>query len=135
MPARRKFLRTENTEASHVQHQLMLQALGHPEVGFVLVRDQALIFQLPPTRSLATRISDLRGEEIIKQLIEIEPTTVAGISIRGFLGKAGISRSTRAEQIIFVNRPAVEHLTIQHSLLEGYHNALMKGPYTLGLPS
>lgn len=131
LPARRKFLRTENTEASHVQHQLMLQALGHPEVGFVLVRDQALIFQLPPTRSLATRISDLRGEEIMKQLIEIEPTTVAGISIRGFLGKAGISRSTRAEQIIFVNGRAVDNLTIQHALREGYHTALMKGQYPL----
>jgi len=131
LPARRKFLRTENTEASHVQHQLMLQALGHPEVGFVLVRDQAVIFQLPPTRSLATRISDLRGEEIMKQLIEIEPTTGAGISIRGFLGKAGISRPTRAEQIIFVNGRAVDNLTIQHALREGYHTALMKGQYPL----
>ena len=71
LPARRKFLRSENTEASHVQHQLMLQALGHPEVGFVLVRDQAVIFQLPPTSLLATRISDLRGEEIMKQLIGV----------------------------------------------------------------
>src|SRR5258707_13598134 len=113
MPARRKFLRTENTEASHVQHQLMLQALGDPEVGFVLVRDQALIFQLPPTRSLATRISDLRGEEIMKQLIEIEPTTVAGISIRGLLGKAGSSRSTRAEQRVFVQSPGGDESTNQ----------------------
>jgi DNA mismatch repair protein MutL len=131
LPARRKFLRTENTEASHVQHQLMLQALGHPEVGFVLLRDQAVIFQLPPTRSLATRISDLRGDEIMKQVVEIEPLTVDGISLRGFLGKAGVSRSTRAEQIIFVNGRAVENLTIQHGLREGYHTALMKGQYPL----
>ena len=131
LPARRKFLRTENTEASHVHHQLTLQALGHPEVGFVLLRDQALIFQLPPTRSLATRISDLRGDEIMKQVIEIEPTTVEGISIRGFLGKAGVSRPTRVEQIIFVNGRAVENLTIQHALREGYHTALMKGQYPL----
>jgi len=131
LPARRKFLRTENTEASHVHHQLMLQALGHPEVGFVLLRDQAVIFQLPPTQSLGTRISDLRGDEIMKQVVEIEPTTVDGISIRGFLGKAGVSRPTRAEQIIFVNGRAVENLTIQHGLREGYHTALMKGQYPL----
>jgi DNA mismatch repair protein MutL len=109
----------------------MLQALGHPEVGFVLLRDQAVIFQVPPTRSLATRISDLRGDEIMKQLVEIEPSTVDGISIRGFLGKAGVSRPTRAEQIIFVNGRAVENLTIQHALREGYHTALMKGQYPL----
>jgi DNA mismatch repair protein MutL len=131
LPARRKFLRTENTETSHVQHQILLQALGHPEVGFVLLRDQSVIFQLPPTRSLAPRISDLRGDEIMKQLVEIEPTTVDGISIRGFLGKAGVSRPTRAEQIIFVNGRAVENLTIQHALREGYHTALMKGQYPL----
>jgi DNA mismatch repair protein MutL len=131
LPARRKFLRTENTETSHVQHQLMLQALGHPEVGFVLLRDQAVIFQLPPTQSLATRISDLRGDEIMKQLVEIDAAAVDGISIRGFLGKAGVSRPTRAEQIIFVNGRAVENLTIQHALREGYHTALMKGQYPL----
>jgi DNA mismatch repair protein MutL len=67
----------------------------------------------------------------LNQLIEIEPTTVAGISIRGFLGKAGISRPTRAEQIIFVNGRAVDNLTIQHALREGYHTALMKGQYPL----
>jgi len=131
LPARRKFLRTENTEASHVQHQLMLQALGHPEVGFVLLRDQAVIFQLPPTGHWATRISDLRGDEIMKQVVEIESTAVDGISIRGFLGKAGVSRPTRAEQIIFVNGRAVDNLTIQHALREGYHTALMKGQYPL----
>jgi DNA mismatch repair protein MutL len=131
LPARRKFLRTENTETSHVQHQLMLQALGHPEVGFVLLRDQAVIFQLPPTQALATRISDLRGDEIMKQLVEIDAAAVDGISIRGFLGKAGVSRPTRAEQIIFVNGRAVENLTIQHALREGYHTALMKGQYPL----
>ena len=39
LPARRKFLRTENTEAHHVEHQLHLQAIGHPQVGFTLVQD------------------------------------------------------------------------------------------------
>jgi DNA mismatch repair protein MutL len=131
LPARRKFLRTENTESSHVQHQLMLQSLGHPKVGFVFLRDQSVVFQLPPAQSLATRISDLRGDEIMKQVVEIEPTTLDGISIRGFLGKAGVSRPTRAEQIIFVNGRAVDNLTIQHALREGYHTALMKGQYPL----
>src|ERR1700727_3251490 len=48
LPARRKFLRTENTESSHVEHQIHLQAIGHPETGFVLINDERLIHQLPP---------------------------------------------------------------------------------------
>jgi DNA mismatch repair protein MutL len=129
LPARRKFLRTENTEASHVQHQLNLQAIGHPQVGFVFVRDQNVVFQAPPVTALADRIRDLRGAEFLEQLLEVSPESLSGIMVSGFIGKAGISRSTRAEQVLFVNGRPVENITLQHGLREGYHTALMKGQY------
>ena len=72
LPARRKFLRSENTEASHVQHQLSLQAIGHPNIGFVSLRDQTMLFQAPPAKTLGDRIRDLRGSELFEQLLEIE---------------------------------------------------------------
>ena len=129
LPARRKFLRSENTEASHVQHQLSLQAIGHPKVGFVSIRDQNIVFQTPPAGTLAERIQDLRGSELFEQLLEIQSDSAHGITIAGFLGRAGVSRSTKAEQILFVNGRPVENITIQHGLREGYHTALMKGQY------
>jgi DNA mismatch repair protein MutL len=129
LPARRKFLRSENTEASHVQHQLSLQAIGHPKIGFVSIRDQSILFQTPPAESLAERIRDLRGSELFEQLLEIQSEPAGGITISGFLGRAGVSRSTRAEQVLFVNGRPVENITIQHGLREGYHTALMKGQY------
>ena len=129
LPARRKFLRSENTEASHVQHQLSLQAIGHPKIGFVSIRDQSVVFQAPPAGTLAERIQDLRGSELFQQLLEIQSDPAHGITIAGFLGKAGVSRSTKAEQILFVNGRPVENITIQHGLREGYHTALMKGQY------
>ena len=129
LPARRKFLRSENTEASHVQHQLSLQAIGHPNIGFVSIRDQTIIFQAPPAKTLADRIRDLRGSELFEKLLEITPEAANGITISGLIGKAGVSRSTKAEQILFVNGRPVENITIQHGLREGYHTALMKGQY------
>jgi DNA mismatch repair protein MutL len=129
LPARRKFLRSENTEASHVQHQLSLQAIGHPNIGFVSIRDQVTIFQAPPAKTLADRIRDLRGSGLFEQLLEISPEAANGITISGFIGKVGVSRSTRAEQILFVNGRSVENITIQHGLREGYHTTLMKGQY------
>ena len=129
LPARRKFLRSENTEASHVQHQLSLQAIGHPNIGFVSIRDQTVVFQAPPAKTLADRIRDLRGSELFEKLLEIIPEAVNGITISGLIGKAGVSRSTRAEQVLFVNGRPVENITIQHGLREGYHTALMKGQY------
>src|SRR5882757_9746221 len=61
LPARRKVLRTENTEAHHVEHQMLLQALGHPEVGFVFINDERVVYQLPPANHLRERIRDLCG--------------------------------------------------------------------------
>jgi DNA mismatch repair protein MutL len=129
LPARRKFLRSENTETSHVHHQLSLQAIGHPHIGFVSIRDQNIMFQAPPAKTLADRIRDLRGSELFEQLLEIKAATMNGIAVTGFIGKVGVSRSTKAEQILFINGRPVENITIQHGLREGYHTALMKGQY------
>lgn len=129
LPARRKFLRTENTESHHVEHQLHLQAIGHPEVGFTFVNDDRLVYQLPPTTNLRDRIRDLCGPALTTELLEVPEIDYGDLKIRGFLGKAGVSRSTRQQQLVFLNGRAVENVTISHALREGYHTALMKGQY------
>jgi DNA mismatch repair protein MutL len=129
LPARRKFLRTENTEASHVEHQLHLQAIGHPGTGFVFLQDERLIYQLPPTLHLRERIRDLCGPALAAELLEVVPADGGGIKIWGFLGKSGVSRSTRQQQLVFLNGRAVENSTLSYALREGYHTALMKGQH------
>src|SRR6201987_4963297 len=59
LPARRKFLRSENTESRNIEHQLHLQAIGHPKIAFAFARDDRLVFQLPPAGTLRERIPDL----------------------------------------------------------------------------
>ena len=129
LPARRKFLRSENTESSHVEQQLHLQAIGHPQIGFVFVNDERVVYQLPSAANLIDRIRDLNGGALAEQLLEIPETTAGGIALRGFIGKPGVSRSTRAQQIVFINGRAVENSTVHYALREGYHTALMKGTY------
>ncbi|MEI8233457.1 MAG: DNA mismatch repair endonuclease MutL [Verrucomicrobiota bacterium] len=129
LPARRKFLRTENTEASHVEHQLQMQALGHPEVGFVLRTDDRTVFQLPPAAHLRDRIRDLNSAALVEELLEVPETEILGLKIHGFIGKPGVSRSSRAQQVVFVNGRAVENTTLNYGLREGYHTALMKGQF------
>ncbi len=63
LPARRKFLRTEETEASHIQHYLTLAALAYPEVAFTFQKDGRVVWQLPAVKSepvLSSRIEALR---------------------------------------------------------------------------
>jgi DNA mismatch repair protein MutL len=129
LPARRKFLRTENTESSHVAHHLHLQAIGHPRIGFVFVNDERVVYQLPPEQTLRERIRDLCGAALAAELLEVPEYVGDGVAIRGLLGRAGVSRSTRQEQIVFVNGRAVENPTLSHALREGYHTALMKGQH------
>src|SRR5581483_8905893 len=63
LPARRKFLRSEETESAHIQHYLTLAALAYPEVAFTFSKDGRLLWQLPAVNSgtdAAARLSALR---------------------------------------------------------------------------
>ncbi len=129
LPARRKFLRAEATEAAHVEAQLHLLAIAHPAVRFVYLRDGKNVFQLPAVTRLLDRIRDLCGEEDAGELTAIEVPPINGIRITGFLGRAGVSRSTRSGQRVFINGRAVDNGIVGQALREGYHTALMKGRY------
>ena len=129
LPARRKFLRSENTESRNIEHQIHLQAIGHPEIGFSLMRDDRMLFQLPSTATLADRIRDLYGVELLQRLVEVNGAVSPKIRISGFIGQAGLSRQTRSQQVVFVNGRAIESNVITGAVREGYHTALMKGQY------
>jgi DNA mismatch repair protein MutL len=130
LPARRKFLRSENTESRNIEHQLHLQATGHPEIAFAFVRDERVAFQLPAASSLVERIRDLYGNELVERLLTVEePGGSAKIRIRGLIGQAGVSRQSRSHQLVFVNGRAIESRVLTAALREGYHTALMKGQF------
>src|SRR5437762_904801 len=129
LPARRKFLRSENTESRNIEHQIHLQAIGHPEIGFSLMRDDRISFQLPATATLGDRIRDLYGVELLQRLVEVNGAASPKIRSSGFIGQAGVSRQTRSQQLVFVNGRAIESSLITGAVREGYHTALMRGQY------
>jgi DNA mismatch repair protein MutL len=129
VPARRKFLRAENTESRNIEHQLHLQAIGHAQVAFTFARDERVVFQLPATATLTDRIRDLYGNELLAQLVPLNGVGSTQIRISGLIGQAGLSRQTRAQQLVFVNGRAIESPLITMAVREGYHTALMKGQY------
>src|SRR5207237_205711 len=125
----RKFLRSENTESRNIEHQLQLQAIGHPQIAFAFVRDARVVFQLPPAANLHERIRDLHGTELLERLLPVNGAGLDKIDISGLIGRAGLSRQTRAQQLVFVNGRAVESPVVTAALREGYHTALMKGQF------
>ncbi|MBV9127624.1 MAG: DNA mismatch repair endonuclease MutL, partial [Verrucomicrobia bacterium] len=139
LPARRKFLRAATTEAAHIEHALRLLAIGHPAVRFVHRRDERVVFQLPPAARLLDRLRDLCGNAVVEELLPVADLVTRGDGessgglrkIDGFIGKAGVSRANRADQIVFVNGRPVENVALSQALREGYHTALMKGRHPL----
>lgn len=149
LPARRKFLRSEETERAHIQHYLTLAALAWPGVGFTFVTDGRPGWQLPPVKwsspaerfaALRERLRQLHGAEVpllpVEFSAEVEEadaevrgSATSRFRVWGFIGAPGVSRSTREDQHIFVNQRPVENRGLNFALLEGYHTALMKGRY------
>ena len=128
VPGRRKFLRTEETEWSHIEQGVRLAALARPEVGWVLRRDGAAFWQDPARTSLEERMAAVFGRDWKETFLEIDAEE-GGMRIHGYLGRPGVNRATRAEQILFVNSRPVQSGSLNAALLEGYHNALMRGRY------
>src|SRR5713101_9777748 len=86
LPARRKFLRSENTESRTIEHQLHLQAIGHSQIAFTFVREDRVVFQLPPAADLKDRIRDLYGSDLLERLLQLHDATSRKIQIGGFIG-------------------------------------------------
>ncbi len=129
VPARRKFLRTENTEFAHVEQQLRLHAIANPQVAFTLTHNGELVLHLPATRDMLERIRGLVGDELASRLLKIEETTVQGVTVSGYIGGPGMSRSSRQMQTTYLNGRPIESASISYGLREGYHTALMKGQH------
>ncbi|HEY8965843.1 MAG TPA: DNA mismatch repair endonuclease MutL [Candidatus Methylacidiphilales bacterium] len=128
LPARRKFLRTEKTELAHLEHVLLLAGLARPDVGFDIVHDDAAPVRWPAAQDLARRIASIFGPAWAADLVPVAAED-GDLKVTGFVGRPGVSRATRQEQFLFVNRRPVESRTLHYALQEGYHNALMRGRY------
>src|SRR5689334_23668007 len=83
VPARRKFLRAENTESRNIEHQLNLQAIGHSQVAFTFARDERVVFQLPATATLSDRVRDLYGKQLLEQLLPLNGAGSGQVRISG----------------------------------------------------
>ena len=127
MPARRKFLRAESTEAAHVEHQLRLHALAAPWVRFRLRRDDREVFDLPPAAKSLDRVRQLLGPDLSRELISLPLTYGNGISVEGFVLPAAHARKGRRHQFVFLNGRPVEDAVISRALAEGFRGSLAEG--------
>lgn len=125
-PARRKFLKSENTEYAHCATMLERLALAHPHIAFSLKRDGKNIFKLP-AQSLRERVAAIVGDDFQTASLEID--SGEGIMrLHGFIAKPTFAKGKTDKQYCFVNRRFVRDKVMLHAVKQAYrdvlHNAL-----------
>jgi DNA mismatch repair protein MutL len=132
VPARRKFLKTDATESAHIIQTVRLYALACPATAFVLIEDGRVLFQSPVCTTLAERVGEIFGRQLVADLLPVAMAE-AGLKLSGLIGKPGVNRSTRHELLMFVNRRPVDSRTLNYALIESYATALAKGRYPVAV--
>jgi DNA mismatch repair protein MutL len=122
IPARRKFLKSDNTEIRHIVNEFQKIVLAHPDIRFSLHHNDSEIYNLVAA-NLRQRVIGVFGKQINQDLITLE-TETSLITIKGFIGKPENARRTYGEQFFFVNDRFMKHPYFHKAVVEAYQNIL-----------
>ena len=125
VPARRKFLRTHQTELAHVRSGFMVQALACPRAGLCLNVDGREIYRLAGEGEFEDRLCDLFGPEYSENLVPVRHEG-GSLTISGYISQPAWSRADRDEQFIYVNRRATSAALIGYAIREAYRTCMPK---------
>ncbi|HUO16792.1 MAG TPA: DNA mismatch repair endonuclease MutL [Verrucomicrobiae bacterium] len=161
-PARKKFLKSESTELSHIASLVTHYALAHPEKHFELHSALNAMLVAPPVAGYSERVYQVFGKETLDQLIPVAarqalervglpqpppwrrkveaddaeegaPVTPGEIRIHGFVSKPEIQKLNRNSIFIFVNGRLIRDRLVQHALTEAYRNIIPPTVYPVVL--
>jgi DNA mismatch repair protein MutL len=131
LPARRKFLRTANTEMGHITEQFSRIALANENLDLMLIRNGKELFRLSAKDDLCRRIAELfpiPSSDISENLIEAE-SGEKGLHIHTLMGKPLISRTNNRFQYVFLNGRFIRDKFISHAIKEAYRGLLEPGRF------
>jgi len=128
-PARRKFLRKEETELGHIADLVTRLALAVPQVRFRLVHDGKTLVDAYRQSRLAERVGALLGRPLLADLLELEVNDGEGMRLSGFISQPAVQRATTGALHLYINHRYVRDRVVRHALLEGYRHVLPRGRY------
>lgn len=128
-PARRKFLRTENTEFDHIEEIVKRLSLANFDVQFNLTHNDKSVLQLPVANTVSEkehRLSKVLGKVFLSQCLALEIENV-GMRLEGWVGEPRCARSQMDQQYFYVNRRLVKDKLISHAIRQAYQDVLYQG--------
>ncbi|MDD3744968.1 MAG: DNA mismatch repair endonuclease MutL [Anaerostipes sp.] len=127
-PARRKFLKSSGTEASHVEQVMVHMALSHPEIAFKFIHNSKNRLYTSGNGNCKDMIYHIYGRDIARALIPVEFQTET-MAMSGFIGKPFISRGNRNYESYFINGRYIKSKMISRALEDAYKTFTMKHKY------
>lgn len=126
IPARRKFLKSDNVELKHIIEEFTKVALTRPDTGFSLSHNGRDIYVLRPAKSLKYRIMDLLGTSVAGDLVDLAADT-SMVSLRGFAGRPDTARKTLGNQFFFVNGRYFRSPYLHKAVMRAYEGLIPEG--------
>src|SRR4030095_6380678 len=126
-PARRNFLKTNQTEFRHIYDTFIRLAIANPEIAFSFINEDEEIFDLKAD-GLESRIRQIYGDEITSNLIEVDFANEL-ISLKGFTSKPSFTRKSKQDQILFLNKRYVVSKALPYAVHMAYEDLVDKGDY------
>lgn len=130
-PARKKFLKTSQTEAGYVSELVSRLALSHPDVSFKFINNDQTRLHTAGTGNMKDIIYSVFGRDVTKQLLEVRHTTDL-MTITGYIGKPALSRGNRSWENYFINGRYIKSNIVTKAIEDAYKTFVMvhKFPFT-----
>lgn len=127
VPARRNFLKSNQREMAHIVAEFQRLALAHPQVHFMLVHGDEVLYEVRASK-LSQRIVNLLGKPYQQHLAPVEAeTSLAKIS--GYVGRPQFGRKSRAEQFLFVNQRFIKSNNLAYAVTQTYEGMMPPGQF------
>ncbi len=128
VPARKKFLKSERTEAGRISQMLGKLAMANPGIAFRLINNGRAVLETPGNGRLVDTLSALYGLETAGEMLPVEADEDEAL-LEGMISKPSLLKSSRQQQTIIVNQRVVENSTISKAVDNAYHSLLPKNGY------
>ena len=126
VPARRKFLKSDNVELKHIVSEFTRVALTRPDVGFTLTHNGKDVYVLRPAKSLKFRIQDVLGANVAKDVVDIHAQTSV-VELTGYVGRPDAAKKGLGNQYFFVNGRYFRSPYLHKAVMKSYENLIPEG--------
>ena len=130
VPARKKFLKSERTEASRINTMMGKLALANPDISFRLINNGRTVIETPGNGRLLDVVSALYGTKTAGEMLEVSGENERGI-LSGLISKPSLLKSSRQYQTLIINRRVVESSAVSKAVDNAYHSLLPRNGYPI----